>query len=41
MNKHRMIIYIRRNKILDAENIDNDIKKMVSNQIKTIVLAEA
>jgi preprotein translocase subunit SecA len=36
-----MIIYIRRNKILDAENIDNDIKKMVSNQIKTIVLAEA
>ena len=41
INKHRMIIYIRRNKILDAENIDNDIKKMVSNQIKTIVLAEA
>jgi preprotein translocase subunit SecA len=40
INKHRTIIYSKRNKILDAENIDEDIKKMVFSQIKKIVLAE-
>lgn len=40
INKHRTIIYSRRNKILDAENIDEDIQKMVHNQIRKIVLAE-
>jgi len=40
INQHRTIIYNRRNKILDAENIDEDIQKMVANQLKKIVLAE-
>ncbi|MDQ7009770.1 MAG: helicase-related protein, partial [Candidatus Gracilibacteria bacterium] len=40
INKHRTIIYNKRNKILDAENVDEDIKKMLSNQIKKIVFAE-
>jgi len=41
INAHRSIIYWKRNKILDAENIDEDIKNMVSSQIKKVVLAEA
>ncbi len=41
INQHRMIIYSRRNKILNAENIDNDIKTMLVNQVKSLVLAEA
>ncbi len=40
INQHRTIIYNKRNKILDAENIDDDIQDMVTNQIKKIVLAE-
>ncbi len=40
INKHRTIIYNKRNKILDAENVDEDVKKMLSNQIKKIVFAE-
>ena len=40
INKHRTIIYAKRNKILDAENIDEDIKIMVASQIKKVVLAE-
>ena len=40
INQHRTIIYNKRNKILDAENVDKDIQKMVSHQIKKIVLAE-
>lgn len=40
INKHRTIIYSKRNKILDAENIDEDIKTMVFSQIKKVVLAE-
>ena len=40
INQHRTIIYNKRNKILDAENVDEDIQKMVSNQLKKIVLAE-
>ena len=37
MNKHRQIIYSKRNKILDSQNIDDDIIKIVSNQIKKII----
>lgn len=40
INKHRTIIYSKRNKILDAEDIDSDIQKMVSSQIKKLVLAK-
>jgi len=39
MNKHREIIYAKRNKILDSENIDLDVKKMVKNQIEKLVSA--
>ncbi|MDD2871531.1 MAG: preprotein translocase subunit SecA [Candidatus Gracilibacteria bacterium] len=41
INAHRTIIYGKRNKILDAENIDEDVKNMVTNQIRKIVIAEA
>jgi len=37
MNKHREIIYSRRNKILDSENIDNNIKNMVKSQIEKLI----
>ncbi len=37
MNKHREIIYSKRNKILDSENIDTDIKQMVYHQIFQLV----
>ena len=40
INKHRTIIYNKRNKILNAENIDEDIIKMVSSQIKKVVYEE-
>ncbi len=40
MNKHRDIIYTRRNKILKSENIDSDIREMIGSQIKQIVIAE-
>ena len=40
INKHRDIIYTRRNKILDSENIDKDIQEMVLSQITRIVRAE-
>lgn len=44
INKHRTIIYWKRNKILDTENnneeIDNDVKNMITSQISKIVLAE-
>ncbi|MDD2907899.1 MAG: preprotein translocase subunit SecA [Candidatus Gracilibacteria bacterium] len=40
INKHRNIIYSRRNKILDSENIHEDIKKMIENQISSIVVSE-
>jgi preprotein translocase subunit SecA len=40
INKHRTIIYSKRNKILDAEDIDADIQKMVFSQIKKLVLAK-
>jgi len=41
INKHRTIIYNKRNKILDSENIDEDIKKMVFSQLKKITIAYA
>ena len=41
INAHRKIIYGKRNKILDAENIDEDVKQMVYNQLQKIVLWEA
>lgn len=40
INKHRNIIYSRRNKILDSENIHEDIKNMIINQISSLVQSE-
>lgn len=40
INKHREVIYWRRNKILYSENIDEDIKNMISSQVKRLVLSE-
>ena len=44
INKHRTIIYWKRNKILNTEEnneeIDNDIKNMINSQITKIVMAE-
>jgi len=44
INKHRNIIYGKRNKILDTENnsdvIDDDIKNMITSQLSKIVTAE-
>lgn len=39
MNKHREIIYSRRNKILDSQNIDEDVKQMISSQIERFIQA--
>jgi len=39
MNKHREIIYGKRNKILNSENIDTDVKEMISSQIDKFVSA--
>jgi preprotein translocase subunit SecA len=33
INKHREIIYNKRNKILDSENIEDDIKEMIHFQV--------
>ncbi len=40
INKHREIIYTKRNKILDAKNIDEDVKEMILSQVKWVVLSE-
>ena len=40
INKHRTIIYNKRNRILDAENIDDDVVNMITQQLKQLVLAE-
>ncbi len=40
INKHRNIIYSRRNKILDSENIHEDIWNMINSQINALVLSE-
>lgn len=37
MNKHREIIYTRRNKILESENIHEDLKEMIRNQTEKLV----
>lgn len=37
INKHREIIYSKRNKILKSENIDEDIKKMILSQIIRLI----
>lgn len=37
INKHREIIYYKRNKILNAENIDNDIKEMLLEKISILI----
>ncbi|MDD5770304.1 MAG: preprotein translocase subunit SecA [Candidatus Gracilibacteria bacterium] len=39
MNKHREIIYGKRNKILDSENIDIDVKHMIKHQVEKLVSA--
>lgn len=40
INKHREIIYARRNAILDSENIDENVQDMVVSQVGKIVRAE-
>ena len=40
INKHREIIYSKRNAILDAENIDADVMSMIYNQVSRLVEAE-
>ena len=40
INKHRNIIYTRRDKILNSEDIHEDIKSMVISQIKSLVQSE-
>jgi len=37
INKHREIIYWKRNKILNSENIDEDVKKMIYSQVEKFV----
>lgn len=37
INKHREIIYSKRNKILESENIDTDVKDMIKNQLNKMV----
>lgn len=40
INKHRNIIYRKRDKILDTENIHEDIKEMISNQLSILIQSE-
>jgi preprotein translocase subunit SecA len=40
INKHRNIIYAKRNKILDSEDLHEDIKEMIKHQISGLVSAE-
>ena len=40
INKHRGIIYQKRNKILNSENIDEDVHALIISQITEFVLAE-
>jgi len=40
INKHREIIYYKRDKIIDSENIDDDVKDMISSQVKQFVISE-
>ncbi|NUJ97954.1 preprotein translocase subunit SecA [Candidatus Gracilibacteria bacterium] len=41
INKHREIIYGKRNKILASENIDEDVQAMIQNQVSIFVESEA
>ncbi len=41
MNKHREIIYRQRRKIIDAENLKNDVILLIENQIEEMVLRNA
>lgn len=38
MNKHREIIYTRRNTILGSENIDDDVREMIGHQVRNLVM---
>lgn len=40
INKHRNIIYSRRDKILDSENVHEDIKNMTISQINQLIQSE-
>jgi preprotein translocase subunit SecA len=40
MNKHREIIYKKRNNILENDNIHDEIINILKNQIKKLTLAE-
>ena len=40
INKHREVIYSKRNKILDAQDIDGDIQIMIQDQITNFVNSE-
>jgi preprotein translocase subunit SecA len=40
INQHRDIIYTRRDKILDSENIDSDVINMIKSQVEKAVVAE-
>ena len=40
INKHREVIYSKRNKILDAENIDTDVQEMIRDQVINFVNSE-
>lgn len=40
INKHREVIYGKRNKILASENIDSDVAEMIQNQIQMFVDSE-
>ncbi len=40
INKHREVIYHKRNKILTHENIDEDIKNMIISQVSKLVISE-
>ncbi len=37
INKHREIIYRKRDKILDSENIDEDVKEMITSQLNMLI----
>ena len=40
INKHRDVIYYKRNKIIDSENIDEDVKEMINSQVKKLVISQ-
>ena len=40
INKHREVIYYKRDKILIHENIDDDVKNMIISQVNKLVISE-